>query len=142
MHGDRHVWRLAGAGGIHQVLVDVEQLVGIVAAVAQHLALGIVAQIGHEHLVELQVGAAGLAEGAHTFEVRASITDSVELQRFCVLVPSVRITITLSRSGAGAGALKGATGESNWKPQAMPMVTLVLPVGVIASTLLLSAVQS
>src|SRR5437660_11677536 len=79
---------------------------------------------------------------SQTFCVRASITDSVELQRFWVLVPSVRITITLSRSGAGAGALNGSTGDSSWKPQARPMVTLVLPVGVIASILEFSAVQS
>src|SRR4051812_49244106 len=78
---------------------------------------------------------------SQTLEVRASITDSVELQRFWVLVPSVRITITLSRSGAAAGALNGSTGEMSWKPRDRPMVTLVLPVGVMASILLLSAVQ-
>ena len=50
--------------------------------------------------------------------------------------------MTLSRSCAGAGALNGATGESIWKPQARPMVTLVLPVGVMASILAFSAVQS
>src|SRR5690349_14989210 len=79
---------------------------------------------------------------SQTFCVRASIVDSVELQRFWVLVPSVRMTMTLSRSSAGAGALNGSTGEINWKPQARPMVTLVLPAGVMASTLEFSAVQS
>src|SRR6185437_3453035 len=78
---------------------------------------------------------------SQTFCVRASITDSVELQRFWVLVPSVRITITLSRSGAAAGALNGSSGEISWKPSASPTVTLVLPVGVMASILLFSAVQ-
>ena len=48
---------------------------------------------------------------SQTLLVRASIVDSVELQRFCVLVPSVRITMTLSRSVAKAGALNGATGQ-------------------------------
>jgi hypothetical protein len=62
MHGDGHAGRAAGAGGVDQVGVDVQQPVGIVAAVAQHLALVVVAQIGDVHLVELQVGAARLAE--------------------------------------------------------------------------------
>src|SRR4051812_50204835 len=61
--------------------------------------------------------------------VRASIVEAVELQRFCVFSPSVINTMTLSRSGAGGGALNGSTGEINWKPQARPMVTLVLPAG-------------
>ena len=61
--------RPAGAGGVHQLGVDVQQFVGIVAAVAQHLALRVVAEIGDEHLVELQVGAARLAEGAHRLAV-------------------------------------------------------------------------
>src|SRR6478735_10172318 len=74
--------------------------------------------------------------------VRASITDSVELQRFWVFWPSVRMMMTLSRSAAGGGALNGATGEIIWNPQARPMVTLVLPVGVIWSILEFNAVQS
>ena len=44
--------------------------------------------------------------------------------------------------GRGAGALNGATGDSVCQASCSPMVTLVLPAGVIASTLLLSAVQS
>ena len=50
---------------VHQVGVDVQQLVGIVAAAAQVVALRRIAEIGDEHLVELQVRAARLAEGAH-----------------------------------------------------------------------------
>src|SRR3954451_14301616 len=79
---------------------------------------------------------------SQTLLVRASMDDCDEDQRFCVLSPSVKMMSTLSRSLAKAGALNGATGIRSWKPQAMPMVTLVLPVGVIASTLALSAVQS
>src|SRR3954470_21634746 len=79
---------------------------------------------------------------SQAFWVRASIADSVELQRFWVFWPSVRITMTLSRSGAGGGAWNGSFGDSSWKPMARPMVTLVLPVGVMASILELSAVQS
>src|SRR5262245_18317714 len=43
-----------------------------------------------------------------TFSVRESIEDSVDDQRFCVLSPSVSTMMTLSRSGAAAGALNGA----------------------------------
>src|SRR5215813_13573995 len=78
----------------------------------------------------------------HTFSVRASITDCVDDQRFCVLSPSVRAMMTLSRSGSGAGALNGTTGESDCQAICNPTVTLVLPVGVMASILALSAVQS
>src|SRR4051794_17040310 len=74
--------------------------------------------------------------------VRASITEAVELQRFWVFSPSVIRMMTLSRSVAAAGALNGATGDINWKAQARPMVTLVLPVGFIWSILAFSAVQS
>src|SRR5215468_2292902 len=78
----------------------------------------------------------------HTQPVRASITDCVVDQRFWVLVPSVRAMMTLSRSGAGAGALNGATGESVCQAICNPTVTLVLPIGVMASIFALSAVQS
>src|SRR5206468_9690815 len=78
----------------------------------------------------------------HTLLVRSSITDCVDDQRFWVLSPSVSMMMTLSRSGSGAGALNGATGDSDCQAICSPMVTLVLPVGVIASILELSAVQS
>src|ERR687887_383793 len=78
----------------------------------------------------------------HTLPVRASITDWVDDQRFCVLSPSVSAIMTLSRSGSGAGAVNGATGESDCQASCSPIVTLVLPVGVMASILELSAVQS
>src|SRR6266702_3412748 len=78
----------------------------------------------------------------HTLSVRASITDRVDDQRFWVLSPSVSRMMTLSRSGDVAGALNGATGETDCQPICNPMVTLVLPVGVMASILELSAVQS
>src|SRR5690242_18581342 len=79
---------------------------------------------------------------SQTFCVRASIDEVVEVHRFCVLRPSVRRMITLSKSGAVAGALNGAAGVSVCHAICMPMVTLVLPVGVMASILALSAVQS
>ena len=59
----------------------------------------------------------------------------VDVQRFWVLSPSVSRMMTLSRSGDGAGALNGATGDSVCQAICMPIVTLVLPVGVIASIL-------
>src|SRR5688572_1906078 len=79
---------------------------------------------------------------SQAFCVRASIADALEVQRFWVFSPSVIRTMTLSKSVAGAGALNGSFGDSNWKPQDSPMVTLVLPAGVIASIRALSAVQS
>ena len=72
MHGDRHARRAAGAGGVHQVGIDVQQPVRIVAAAAQVVALRLVAEIGHVDLVELQVGAARFAEGAHRLGVGLS----------------------------------------------------------------------
>src|SRR5687768_14844688 len=79
---------------------------------------------------------------SQAFCVRASIAEALELQRFWVFSPSVIRMMTLSRSVAGGGALNGSTGDSSWKPQARPMVTLVLPAGLIWSILAFSAVQS
>src|SRR5262245_37602886 len=79
---------------------------------------------------------------SQAFCVRASIDVADEVQRFWVFSPSVISTITLSRSVAGAGALNGSFGDSSWKPHDNPMVTLVLPAGVISSIRALSAVQS
>src|SRR5882757_4792221 len=79
---------------------------------------------------------------AQTFSVGAAIGDAHDDQRFSVFVPSVNTIRTLSRSGEAAGALNGATGDSVCHASCMPIVTLVLPVGVISSTLLLSVVQS
>ena len=62
MHRNGHPGRAAGDGRVHQIGVDVQELVGIVATAAQILALRRIAEIGHEHLVELQVGATRLAE--------------------------------------------------------------------------------
>src|SRR5262245_10016894 len=60
-----------------------------------------------------------------------------------VLSPSVRMMITLSRSVAGAAASEsGAFCVSACQPQTRPMVTFVLPFGLIRSTLAFKAVQS
>src|SRR5439155_15600838 len=77
----------------------------------------------------------------HTLSVRASITDCVDDHRFWVLSPSVSRMTTLSRSGEGAGASNGATGDSVCQASCSPIVTLVLPIGVMASIFELSAVQ-
>jgi hypothetical protein len=50
--------------------------------------------------------------------------------------------MTFSRSYAGAGAFSGALLASVCQPQARPMVMFVLPVGLMASILALSASQS
>src|SRR5947209_19160740 len=78
----------------------------------------------------------------HASEVRASMLDSLLLQRFCVLVPSVSSTITLSLSGAGSEPwVSGRFGVSECQPQTRPMVTLVLPDACIASILAFRLVQ-
>src|ERR1700750_2463269 len=74
--------------------------------------------------------------------VRASIADSLDDQRFCVLVPSVSSTITLSLSGAGSDPSgSGRVEVSECQPKTRPMVTLVLPDAAMASILLLRLVQ-
>src|SRR5215510_8557967 len=78
----------------------------------------------------------------HTLSVRSSITDWLDDHRFWVLSPSVSRMMTLSRSGAGVGAVKGATGETDCQAICSPIVTLVLPTGVMASIFELRAVQS
>src|SRR6478672_1026464 len=74
--------------------------------------------------------------------VRGSICESLDDQRFCVLVPSVRSTTTLSRSGDGSAACdNGRFGVSECQPHSSPIVTLVLPDAAIASILLLRLVK-
>src|SRR5688572_7620381 len=74
--------------------------------------------------------------------VRGSICESLDDQRFCVLVPSVKSTTTLSRSGEGSAACEsGRFGVSECQPQARPIVTLVLPDACIESILLLRLVK-
>src|SRR4029079_15672261 len=75
-------------------------------------------------------------------DVRASIEDSLDDQRFCVLMPSVSSTTTLSRSGDGSEACEsGKFGVSECQPHSRPIVTLVLPDACIASILLLRLVK-
>src|ERR1044072_4684825 len=74
--------------------------------------------------------------------VPASMLDSLVDQRFCVLVPSVSSTITLSLSGAGS--LPSGSGwleVSACQAQTRPMVTLVFPAACIALILLLRLVK-
>src|ERR1043166_9973982 len=74
--------------------------------------------------------------------VRASIAEPLELQRFCVLSPSVSSTITLSLSGAGSLPwVSGSLLVSACQPHTSPMVTLVLPDACIASILELRLVK-
>src|SRR5687767_13602979 len=84
-----------------------------------------------------------------TSAARESIVDELvtfvlfELFHASVLRPSVRMMMTLSRSGLGAAAsLNGRAAVNACHAQTRPIVTLVLPLGLIWSTLVLSAVQS
>src|SRR5262245_10645333 len=84
-----------------------------------------------------------------TNAVRASMVDSVvtfwlwRLSHDSVLSPSVRMITTLSRLGAGAvPSGNGRLDVRACQAHTSPMVTLVLPLGLISSTLSLSAVQS
>src|SRR5262245_22818065 len=94
-------------------------------------------------VVRLGIGAhlLGAMRAASSFVASAaSITDWVDDQRFCVFSPSVGRMMTLLRSGAGA--LNGGTGETVCQAICMPMVTLMFPLGAIASIIELSVVQS
>ncbi len=69
MHGDRHVGRDVRHRGVDQVAVKLGELLRIVAAPALALAILRIAQHGDVDLVELQVAAAGVREGAHRLAV-------------------------------------------------------------------------
>src|SRR4051812_41770959 len=64
MHGDRHVGGNVRHRRIDHVGVDFRELVGIVAARGHLLAQLRIAQIGQIDLVELQIAAAGVGQGA------------------------------------------------------------------------------
>src|ERR1700749_4054891 len=74
--------------------------------------------------------------------VRGSICESLDDHRFCVLVPSVNSTTTLSRSGEGSAACdSGRLVVSECQAHSSPIVTLVLPDATIESILLLRLVK-
>ena len=64
MHGDRHVGRLAFERRVGQPRIALRQRVGIVAALFRMRALARVAHHRPGGVVELQVAAAGVVEGA------------------------------------------------------------------------------
>ncbi len=64
MHGDRHVGRLAGKRRVGELRVALRQRIGIVAARLRLRALVRVAHHRPGGIVELQVAAAGVVEGA------------------------------------------------------------------------------
>ena len=76
VHRDRHVGGDVRHRHIDEVAVDFAELFGIVAAVAHLLAILLVAQHRDEHLVELEIAAAGVREGAHRLAV--GLPDIVE----------------------------------------------------------------
>ena len=81
---------------------------------------------------------------SHSSFCRASIAETVLLKRFCVLSPSDSKITTFEylKFESSAGALSGDCCSSDSQPHAMPIAWLVLPDGLIASTLAFKAVQS
>src|SRR5215471_20912829 len=83
---------------------------------------------------------------AQVSAIRASMSLCVLVQRFCVLRPSVSrmmiFLVGMPSLVSIAGALSGAAFDIDCQAHCSPTVWLVLPFGNIASTLLLSAVQS
>src|SRR5262249_32188864 len=76
---------------------------------------------------------------------RASICEALLYQRSCVFKPSdsrMMILVVVIPSFTMAGGLSGTPSVSDIQPQARPIAWLVLPLGLMASILLLSAVQS
>ena len=69
MHRDRHVGGDVRHRRVDHVGIDFRQLVGVVAARGHLLAQFRIAQIGQVDLVDLQIAAAGVGEGAHRLAV-------------------------------------------------------------------------
>ena len=69
MHGGNHVGRLVLQCGIGRVRIKFRQLLGIVAVLDEELALLWIDQNDHIDFVELQIAAAGVAEGAHDLAI-------------------------------------------------------------------------
>jgi hypothetical protein len=72
MHGDGHVGGNVGHGSVDEIAVELGKLLRIVAAAHLRLAIVRVAQHGDEHLVELQIAAAGVGKGAHRLAISGS----------------------------------------------------------------------
>src|SRR5438105_9966148 len=72
---------------------------------------------------------------AHTAAVRASICDGTVVKRFCVFRPSVNRMMTFSTSGhTGLPSVHGSFEVNADHAHIAPMVTLVVPAGVMVST--------
>ena len=111
MHGHAHAFGTPGDGGVDHVGVNVGELVGIVAAVAQHLALIGVAQVGEVDFVELQILAPCCAQRSDRFFVRLAQV-VIELIDDRVHLPGHRVSAAsiVQHAGRGNGHLGGAGG--------------------------------
>ena len=69
MHGDGHVGRDVGDRRVDHAGIDARQRRRILAAIGDLLAQRRIAQIGQIDLVELQIAAAGIGEGAHRLAI-------------------------------------------------------------------------
>src|SRR6185312_8098494 len=69
MHRDRHVGGNVRHRGIDELAVKLAQPFGVVAAGGHLRPIFRIAQHGDEHLVELEVAAAGVGEGAHRLAI-------------------------------------------------------------------------
>src|SRR5579871_5400644 len=72
MHCDHHVGGTAADGGVDHVGIDAGERLRIVAAIAENLALLLVAQVGQVHFIKLQVSAALRRENAARWETGSS----------------------------------------------------------------------
>ena len=69
MRRDHHVGRLGLERRVEDLAIAIELAVRVIAAVAQHLPLVVVAEIRKRHVVDLQIAAAGVVERLNGFAI-------------------------------------------------------------------------
>src|SRR5262245_39675479 len=94
VHGDRHVGGNIRHRGIDQVGIALGELARVVATPFLGLAVVGVAQHGDEHLIELEIAATGVGEGAHALAVGGAELGEELLER--------RVGLLADRGAAGA----------------------------------------
>src|SRR5215831_7130724 len=111
MHGDGHVGGDVRHRGIDEIAVDLTELFRIVAAILHLLAIVLVAQHRDEDLVELQIAAAGVGEGAHRLAIGLAEVVEERLERgIDLLVDRRHHRAAVDRRGRGNRDLRHARG--------------------------------
>ena len=127
MHGDRQVGRPAVERGIDRPGIALLQPVDVVAARARLLQLAVVAEIGPHGVVELQVAAAGIVEGADRLPVSGGRVGEELVDVRIDRLDGVIAETEVEHARAGDGHLRHQAGMRLEEPEVLEHRVIVRP---------------